>query len=213
MKDLMIVLYVDDAGIAAPMVELIDAFVDGLKAKGFKLTEEGSFSEFLGIKFEEDTLAGSIIMTQTVLIRKIIATTKMENCNPNWVPAAKEALRIDPGGKPMEEDWSYPSIIGMLLYPLTNTRPDIAFAVSQVARFNHNPKKSHATAIKMCCPDSQYPDRSFLQVVHRLLMLDNIYQSLTQSRCSNDSYYDRKMTQKPYILLTNNNPESQVIPQ
>jgi hypothetical protein len=37
----------------------------------------------------------------------------------------------------------------MLLYLLTNTRPNIAFAVSQVARFNHNPKKSHATAIKM----------------------------------------------------------------
>jgi hypothetical protein len=36
---------------------LIDAFVDGLKAKGFELTKEGSFSEFLGIKFEEDTSA------------------------------------------------------------------------------------------------------------------------------------------------------------
>jgi hypothetical protein len=149
MKDLMIVLYVDDAGIAAPMVGLIDAFVDGLKAKGFELTKEGSFSEFLGIKFEEDTLAGSITMTQTGLIKKIIATAKMENCNPNWVPAAKEALGIDPEGKPMEEDWSYPSIIGMLLYLSTNMRPDIAFAISQVARFNHNPKKSHATAIKM----------------------------------------------------------------
>lgn len=73
----------------------------------------------------------------------------MENCNPNWVPAAKEALGIDPEGEPMEEDWSYPSVVGMLLYLSTNTRPDIAFAVSQVARFNHNPKKSHATAIKM----------------------------------------------------------------
>jgi hypothetical protein len=149
MKDLMIVLYVDDTGIVAAMVELIDAFVDGLKAKRFELKKEESFSEFLGIKFEEDTLPGFITMTQTGLIKKTIATTKMENCNPNWVPAAKEALGIDPEGKPMEEDWSYPSIIRMLLYLSTNMRPDIAFTISQVACFNHNPKKSHATAIKM----------------------------------------------------------------
>jgi hypothetical protein len=145
----MIVLYVDEAGITALTIELIDEFINGLKAKGFELTKEGSFSEFLGIKFEEDTSAGSITMTQTGLIKRIITTTKMENCNSNWVPAAKEALGIDPEGEPMEEDWSYPSIIGMLLYLSTNTRPDIAFAVSQVARFNHNLKKSHATAIKM----------------------------------------------------------------
>ena len=36
----------------------------------------------------------------------------------------------------------------MLLYLATNTRPDIAFAVSQVARFSHSPKQSHATAVK-----------------------------------------------------------------
>jgi hypothetical protein len=48
----------------------------------------------------------------------------------------------------MDEFWNYCSIVGMLLYLSTNTRPDITFAVSQVARFNHSPKKSHASAIK-----------------------------------------------------------------
>jgi hypothetical protein len=36
----------------------------------------------------------------------------------------------------------------MLLYLLTNTRPDIAFAVSQVACFSYSPKQSHASAVK-----------------------------------------------------------------
>jgi hypothetical protein len=48
----------------------------------------------------------------------------------------------------MEENWNYRSVIGMLLYLTTNTRPDLCFAVSQAARFSHSPKKSHATAVK-----------------------------------------------------------------
>ena len=48
----------------------------------------------------------------------------------------------------MMEDWNYQSVIGMFLYLSTNTRPDIAFAISQVARFSNSLKASHATAVK-----------------------------------------------------------------
>jgi hypothetical protein len=48
----------------------------------------------------------------------------------------------------MNKTWSYPSIVGMLLYLSTNTCINIAMAVSQVAHFNHLPNKSHATAFK-----------------------------------------------------------------
>ena len=73
----------------------------------------------------------------------------MVNCSPNWLPTSQVGLGSDPDGKPMHEAWSYSSIVGMLLYLTTNTRPDIAFAISQVARFNHAPKQSHAAAVKM----------------------------------------------------------------
>jgi hypothetical protein len=36
----------------------------------------------------------------------------------------------------------------MLLYLSANKRPDITFALSQVARCNHSPKKSHTSAVK-----------------------------------------------------------------
>ena len=41
-----------------------------------------------------------------------------------------------------------PSVVGMLLYLSGNSRPDIAFAVNQAARFTHDPKESHAIAVK-----------------------------------------------------------------
>jgi hypothetical protein len=148
-NNLLVVLYVDDAGIAAPNMDIIDAFITELHKRNFKLTKEGSFTEFLGIKFTENPEAGTITLTQKGLIKKIIAATGLENCNPNWTPASTQALGHDPDGPPMQEDWVYPSVVGMLLYLATNSRPDISFAVSQVARFNHSPKQSHAQAVKM----------------------------------------------------------------
>jgi hypothetical protein len=148
-RDLMVIVYVDDVGLAAPNDKIIDDFVSELTKRGFILTREGTFSEFLGIKFEEDKQAGTITLTQKGLIKKVIAAAGMEDSNPNWTPASTKAFGIDPDGPPMTEKWSYPSIVGMLLYLSTNTRLDISFAVSQVAHFNHNPKQSHAQAVKM----------------------------------------------------------------
>ena len=141
-------LYVDDSGIAAPTTQIIDDLIKGLEDLGLQLTREGSFAEFLGIKFENST-DGSIELTQKGLINKILEATKKASSNPNKTPTTQLALPSDPDGPPMTETWSYPSVVGMLLYLTTNTRPDIAFAVSQVARFNSAPKQSHATAVKM----------------------------------------------------------------
>jgi len=146
-KDMMIVIYVDDCGVAAKTQSEIDAFVAELRKRGFALTVEGSFSEFLGIKFTK-LPDGSIEMTQQGLIDKIVETTGLQDSKPNSLPAAQQALGADSEGAPMEEKWSYSSVVGMLLYLSTNTRVDIAFAVSQVCRFSSLPKQSHARAVK-----------------------------------------------------------------
>ena len=143
-----VVLYVDDAGISAPNEAIIDALIRDLEGLGMQLTREGSFVEFLGIKFTPKT-NGAIELTQKGLVKKILSAMDMADCSVNKTPTTQLALGSDPDGPAMTETWSYPSIVGMLLYLSTNTRPDIAYAVSQVARFGSNPKQSHAVAVKM----------------------------------------------------------------
>uniref|UniRef100_A0A1X7V8J5 Reverse transcriptase Ty1/copia-type domain-containing protein n=1 Tax=Amphimedon queenslandica TaxID=400682 RepID=A0A1X7V8J5_AMPQE len=43
---------------------------------------------------------------------------------------------------------TYQLAVGSLLYLATKPRPDITFAVSQVARFTSNPTQQHWTAVK-----------------------------------------------------------------
>lgn len=142
----LIVVYVDDMGIASQEPKDIDSLVEDLQNKGFTLTKEGSFAEFLGIKFHQN--GNEFRLTQRGLIDKIVTTTGLEDCKPNHMPSSQVALGSDPDGAPMSEKWAYSSVVGMLLYLSTNSRPDIAFAVSQVCRFSARPKQSHATAVK-----------------------------------------------------------------
>ena len=49
------------------------------------------------------------------------------------------------------QDKPYASIVGALMYLAVATRPDIAYAVGALARFNSNPGPAHWTALKHLC--------------------------------------------------------------
>ena len=146
----MVVLYFDDVGISySDKSDLPTLLTKSVKRGLLQLSKEGTFTDFLGIKFVKEPTKNTITLTQRGLIQKIINGTGMQDCNPNWTPATQLTLGIDSDGEPAyDETWNYPSIVGMLLYLSTNTHPDIIFAASQAARFNHSPKKSDASAIK-----------------------------------------------------------------
>ena len=55
----------------------------------------------------------------------------------------------DVGGSEQKNiEVSYAPVIGILLYLAGNTRPDIAFAVHQAARFSHRPMQCHEDVVK-----------------------------------------------------------------
>jgi len=57
-------------------------------------------------------------------------------------------LQPDTNGRPFNQPWDYRSIIGKLNFLEKSTRPDIAYAVHQCARFAASPKASHGEALK-----------------------------------------------------------------
>jgi len=54
----------------------------------------------------------------------------------------------DVGTSVSQEIHQHATVIGMLMYLLGNTRPDIAYAVHQAARFTHCARNSHAAGVK-----------------------------------------------------------------
>ena len=103
---------------------------------------------FLGVEVKTDDETGEVTLLQKGLINKVIKAVGLEDATPKHTPAEATPLGTNADGKASEEKWSYLSIIGMLLYLASNSRPDIQFAVHQCARFTHAPKQSHTNAVK-----------------------------------------------------------------
>ena len=147
-EGLIVVLFTDDVIASSRTPEIREQFIADIEKAGLVLTVESSLTEYLGIQFDRNDKDGTVTMTQPGLIKKVLQAANMSDCSPNKTPAKQEALGIDPDGEPMDEPWNYASIVGMLLYLCSNTRPDLSYSVSQAARFTHSPKKSHAQAVK-----------------------------------------------------------------
>ena len=78
----------------------------------------------------------------------------MQNCKPASTPFAPDTHltgddccnRADPKNKSQIKH--YQQLVGALLYLSGGTRPDIAYAVNQLAKFMSNPGPSHVVAAK-----------------------------------------------------------------
>jgi hypothetical protein len=71
-KTIMIVLYVDDLGIAYSNKKDLDKLFQDLTELGLEFTREGTVTDFLGIKFVKDAVTNTVALTQRGLIQKII---------------------------------------------------------------------------------------------------------------------------------------------
>jgi hypothetical protein len=150
--DMIILVYCDDCLIFSSDQSKVDEMIVRMR-KAFPggLTVEDSVFAFLGVEVFADNETGKIKLGQSGLIKKILAATKLTDCNSKRTPASSTTLGSDQLGEECVAEWDYASVVGMLMYLSSNSRPDIQFAVHQCARFTHSPRKSHEEAVNYIC--------------------------------------------------------------
>ena len=145
-KKLMLALYVDDGLVAGTDKKELQEFEKELKSE-FKITAKPA-SYFLGLEINRDA-EGNIKVGQSAYAKKILEKFGMSRCRPCSTPITKSEKELN-GNETEQEDVKFPyrSAVGALMYLMTGTRLDIAYAVGVASRSLENPSGSNVTQVK-----------------------------------------------------------------
>ena len=148
------VCYVDDILFFSKEDAEIEKLMINLRKNGLLLEKETSAAGFLGVdiqpvKHDTDGNPTELELTQCGLIDRIITNLGLDHKDyyKNTPVDSTGPLTKDADGEPCIEAFSYPAVVGQLLYLTGHTRPELAFAVNQCARYMFNPKRSHELAL------------------------------------------------------------------
>lgn len=142
--------YVDDIVLAyhKEQQKVVDELIRQLKAM-YNLTGGDKLQWFLGIEVIRNRTQRKLWLSQSEYANKIASHYLPSpdlgiHCS---TPMAAEELLPHDGVATPQQVTEYQRRTGSSLYLAVITRPDIAFAVSRLCRFNHNPGPKHRKAI------------------------------------------------------------------
>lgn len=149
---IMIALYVDDLIIASKSEKLMKETKQNLFDR-FEMKDLGRLHYCLGIEivWRND---GTCSFNQSKYIENVLQRFNMNDCKPVSTPINSGTKLTKEMCPKTEEEISemnaipYRSAVGSLIYLVTGTRPDIAVAVGEVAKYANNPGKQHWMAVK-----------------------------------------------------------------
>ena len=144
------ICYVDDLLFWSRDEKEIDALAMQLRDVGLDLEQEHDAAGFLGVSLDRDSETGLLEMRQEGLIDRVIGALGLDDgmAKCKWTPSEGTPLVKDEDGEPATGQFSYSSVVGMLLYLSGHSRPDITYAVNCCARYMFNPRHSHEMALK-----------------------------------------------------------------
>ena len=93
------VVYVDDCLFFSRQKVHINRAIQYIKDTGMDLNVEDDVAGFLGVHLNHKD-NGQVALTQTGLIDRVISALHLEDANPKYTPAIKEALGRDLKGFP-----------------------------------------------------------------------------------------------------------------
>ncbi|GKC14299.1 zinc finger, CCHC-type containing protein, partial [Tanacetum coccineum] len=106
----------------------------------FSMKDMGEADVILGIKIKRKNKG--IVITQSHYIEKILKKFNCEDCSP--VSTLMDPVeKLKPNTGKLVDQLEYSRAIGCLMYAITSTRPDIAYAIGKMSRFTSNPSRQH----------------------------------------------------------------------
>jgi len=141
-----VLIWVDDVLWIGPQ-NMVDQ-AKSLLEKKFPVTDMGSAHFFLGIEIVRGPQ--KISLNQSTYIQKILERFHIMDVHTVSTPLNPGSKLLETPDKADEEvdETEYRSMIGSLKYHMLCTRPDIAFAVGALSRYNNSRKASHWSAAK-----------------------------------------------------------------
>ncbi|KAH9774809.1 retrovirus-related pol polyprotein from transposon RE1 [Citrus sinensis] len=138
-----LIVYVDDMVVTDNDEEETEALQKYL-SREFEMKDLGALKYFLGIEVSRSK--GGIFPSQRKYALDLLHETGMTACQPIDTPI-EEGLKfcITSDQVPVDKG-RYQRLIGRLMY-LSHTRPDLAYALSVVSQFMHNPGEQHMKAV------------------------------------------------------------------
>jgi hypothetical protein len=141
----LVAVYVDNI-IVGGKSDVIMSAVKKEPSYKFEIKDLRPLHYFLGVKVIQIGESG---VGQPVYTEKILQRYGMQDSKPVSTPVNPD-VKLVACEKPddVHNQQLYQAVVGSLLYLSTKTRPDIAYAVSCVARFCAKPSKEHWTGVK-----------------------------------------------------------------
>jgi histone deacetylase 1/2 len=148
LHDVIVLIYVDDIIITGTCdAASIDSVVAAIRAR-FPVKDLGELGWFLGIGVTRNASEGVLELCQRRYVTVILRRFGMEDCSSVDMPA-HIGNDLQQGELLATADARlFRTYVGALLYISTGTRPDIAFAVSHLARYMAAPRAFHMVAAK-----------------------------------------------------------------